>query len=349
MERKNRNHAFDLLCGVCIVRMLVLHIMTFCGHAQDAWWQQVMAWTYYFMCFFFFKSGYFNRSVGGPTGAYLKGKTLRLLVPYLTAGLIGDAVYFSLMPFLIQRYHHPVEPLSWSHIWEEGQFYGNGPVWFLCTFYFTYVGVHFIEKVRHLRYAFFLFPAVSWWLSTLGNPLWLGLDNLFMGFFCFYLGHFWHRLTVLLGRRRTFALSVLLLGCFCMVNAWSDTYYAMSSNTFRGQLPLLVSGMSCALCGLTGLLMALEVPRVPVIDFIGRHSMVYFISHYPILYIYKFVHLSFGRSIYGRYDDVILLIPIVFIICTWLVPYVERVPWLSGRWNNMSAPCQKTPLSTLPS
>ena len=61
------------------------------------------------------------------------------------------------------------------------------------------------------------------------------------------------------------------------------------------------------------------------------------------------MHLSFGRSIYGRYDDVILLIPIVFIICTWLVPYVERVPWLSGRWNNMSAPCQKTPLSTLPS
>ncbi|MGM9675938.1 MAG: acyltransferase family protein, partial [Bacteroidaceae bacterium] len=262
MERKNRNHAFDLLCGVCIVRMLVLHIMNFCGHAQDAWWQGVMAWTYYFMCFFFFKSGYFNRGVGGPTGPYLKAKTLRLFVPYLAAGLIGDAIYFSLVPFLIHRYHHPVEPLSWSHIWEEGQFYGNCPVWFLCTFYFTYVAVHFIEKVPRLRYAFFLFPALSWWFSSLGNPLWLGLDNLFMGIFCFYLGHFWHRLMMALDRRRTVLLSLLLVAVFCLLNACTDTCYTMSSNAFKGPLPWLVVSMACALCGLSGLLVALEVPRV---------------------------------------------------------------------------------------
>ena len=59
--------------------------------------------------------------------------------------------------------------------------------------------------------------------------------------------------------------------------------------------------------------------------------MVYFIAHYPILYFYKFTHLCFGRSIYGRYEEAIVLLPTLLIVCTWLVPYVERVPWLSGR------------------
>ena len=44
------------------------------------------------------------------------------------------------------------------------------------------------------------------------------------------------------------------------------------------------------------------------------------------------MHLCFGRSIYGRYDDVLILLPVIFLICAWLVPYIERVPWLSGRW-----------------
>ena len=60
--------------------------------------------------------------------------------------------------------------------------------------------------------------------------------------------------------------------------------------------------------------------------------MVFFISHYPMIYFYKFMHLSYGRSIYGKVDDVLILLPVIFCLCAWLVPYIERVPWLSGRW-----------------
>ena len=67
---KPRNHAFDFLCGICIIRMVSLHIMAFCGHADDDWWREVMQWTYYFMSFFFFKAGYFNKSVLGDSRKY---------------------------------------------------------------------------------------------------------------------------------------------------------------------------------------------------------------------------------------------------------------------------------------
>jgi hypothetical protein len=59
--------------------------------------------------------------------------------------------------------------------------------------------------------------------------------------------------------------------------------------------------------------------------------MVFFLLHYPMLYVYKFFHLSFGRSIYHHLDEVFILVPVIFGLCAWLVPYFEAVPWLSGR------------------
>ena len=121
---------------------------------------------------------------------------------------------------------------------------------------------------------------------------------------------------------------------FAIVNLCLPGQYAMSSNSFTGNPWGAVAGTTLALCGLSGVLMGTQVPRIPALSFIGEHSMVYFIAHYPILYFVKFTHLCFGRSIYGRYEEAIVLIPTLLIVCTWLVPYVERTPWLSGRWPN---------------
>ena len=93
---KNRNHAFDLLCGICIIRMITLHVTNACGFGTADWWTPVMQWTYFFMSFFFFKAGYFNKTVSGNTKAYLADKAKRLLIPYLTWGIIGNCIYFFL-------------------------------------------------------------------------------------------------------------------------------------------------------------------------------------------------------------------------------------------------------------
>lgn len=329
---RERNHAFDLLCGLCIIRMVCLHVMDRCGHGDDAWWQTVMDWTFFFMSFFFFKAGYFNKSLSGDSLAYCRDKARRLLVPYLCCGLIGDAVYLAFLPFLVARFHHPVEPLSWDMLWTRSSFVGNIPCWFLFSFFSAYVAAHFIEKARHLHWAVLAFPFVSYWLYTLGNPLWMSLDNVFAGLYFFFLGRAWHRLMDVMGRRLTIGVSVLLLVLFAAGNVCWHGEYTMSYNTFEGHpLPTMLN-ITAALCGLAGLLIAAGTPRVPVVNYIGQHSMVYFISHYPMIYFYKFTHLCFGRSIWGRYDDALILLPAVFCICSWLVPYVESVPWLSGRW-----------------
>ena len=345
---KKRNHAFDLLCGICIIRMISLHVMQFCGLSGEDWWKEVMQWSYFFMSFFFFKAGYFNKSVTNLSSReYVKDKAKRLLVPYIMAGVIGNAVFFFFYPILDRKYNGFPMQLEWSHVWKTSEFYGNVPAWFLFSFFCAYIAIHFLEKLRHSIFVkrfsprttywsslfYIAFPALSYWLYTLGNPLWMSLNNVAMGVFFFELGRVWRRLLGIWSKQTTMIISVVLVVWFILGNnIWHDASYSMSLNNFTGDfVPILVNTVA-VLCGLSGLLIAGNLPRVPWVNYIGEHSMIFFISHYPMLYFYKFVHLSFGRSIYGRYDDAIILLPAVFMICAWLVPYIESVPVLSGRW-----------------
>ena len=333
MAAKERNHAFDILCGICIIRMVTLHIMAFCGKENVDWWQEVMQWSYFFMSFFFFKAGYFNKGTGANDKEYFIDRCKRLLIPYLSAGCIGAAVYFAFYPTLSAKYQGWVEPLQADHIWTNSSFYGNGPVWFLFSFFCVYILVHYIEKVKHLHWITVTFPLLSYLLWTWGNPLWMSANNVFIATFFFYLGRFWHFLMERHTKKRMAALSVVFTLAFVCLNFTVPGKYVMSHNEFAGNPLMAVIDAVFALCGLSGLLLTARPFRIPGLCFIGQHSMVYFISHYPMLYFYKFMHLSYGRSIYNRWDDVWILIPSVFIIYSWFVPYIERIPWLSGRWD----------------
>ncbi|MBO5887726.1 MAG: acyltransferase [Bacteroidaceae bacterium] len=330
---KERNHAFDILCGICIIRMVSLHIMAFCGQEEQEWWGEVMRWSFFFMSFFFFKAGFFNKGTSSGTDMdYLKDRSKRLLVPYVTSGVIGLVVYFSFYFPLVDRYKKFVEPLEWSHIWMKSGFYGNSPIWFLFSFFVVYMMVRYIDKVKHLCWLTVFFPAISYWAYRTGNNVPMSLGNVFIACYFFYLGRLWQWAMCRFEIRRLMAASWLMVLLFVVLGFVAPGTYNMSQNIFTGNALMAVVRATLVLCGLSGVLLTARVPRIPWLCFIGEHSMVFFISHYPMLYFYKFTHLSFGRSIYGRVDDALILLPVVFCICSWLVPYVERVPWLSGRW-----------------
>lgn len=330
---RERNHAFDILCGICIIRMVSLHIMAFCGQEEQEWWGEVMRWSFFFMSFFFFKAGFFNKGTSSGTDMdYLKDRSKRLLVPYVTSGVIGLVVYFSFYFPLVDRYKKFVEPLEWSHIWMKSGFYGNSPIWFLFSFFVVYMMVRYIDKVKHLCWLTVFFPAISYWAYRTGNNVPMSLGNVFIACYFFYLGRLWQWAMCRFEVQRLMAASWLMVLLFVVLGFVAPGTYNMSQNIFTGNALMAVVRATLVLCGLSGVLLTARVPRIPWLCFIGEHSMVFFISHYPMLYFYKFTHLSFGRSIYGRVDDALILLPVVFCICSWLVPYVERVPWLSGRW-----------------
>ncbi len=330
---KTRNHAFDILCGICIIRMVTLHIMAFCGQDKQDWWLEIMRWSFFFMSFFFFKAGYFNKGTSAGTDLeYLRDRSKRLLVPYLSAGIIGAVVYFCFYFPLVDRYNKFVEPLEWNHIWMKSGFYGNSPIWFLFSFFTVYMMVRYIDKVKYLCWLTIAFPALSYWAYKTGNNVPMSLGNVFIACYFFYLGRLWRWVMQRFTNQQVMAASWVMVAAFVVLGIVTPGTYNMSQNLFTGNALMAVVNATLILCGLAGVLLTLQVPRIPLLCFIGEHSMVFFISHYPMLYFYKFTHLSFGRSIYGKVDDVLILVPVVFCICAWLVPYIERVPWLSGRW-----------------
>ena len=180
-----RNHTFDFLCGLCIVRMVMLHTFQYTGFTVQPWWKELMDWSFYLMCFFFFKAGYFNRTTSGPTLPYLWDRTKRLLVPYITCGLIGNVLFWLFMWLLEGEYSRNPIRFLWIHTYKVSDFYGNAAMWFLFSFYIMYVAVHFIGKVRWLKWLALAFPFVSYWLWSEGNPLWMNLNNVCMGIFFF--------------------------------------------------------------------------------------------------------------------------------------------------------------------
>lgn len=338
---KERNHAFDFLCGICIIRMVSLHTIQVCGHRFDTWFDTLMCWSFYFMCFFFFKAGYFNKTVSGDTRAYILDKSKRLLIPYACWGLISFIHYAAFIPFEIDRYKHPIDPMEWNHLWDTSAVWGNIPLWFLFSFWASYVMVHLIKKIHIIKpisvfqtLIILLCPLISYLMYRLDNPLPMSLNNVFMGIFFFNLGRTWHWVIDHLSRKQSLILSCSLIILFCVSNVFWHGEYQMLHNEFTGNPLGAFFNTTFILLGLSGLLLKYPLRRVPVINFIGQHSMVYFVTHYIILQFYRLIHIVNGRGIYGRYDDFVILILVTFCICSWLVPYVEAVPWLSGRWKN---------------
>ena len=341
---KQRNHAFDFLCGICIVRMMMLHVMSFCQMQQQDWWMEVMHWTYFFMSFFFFKAGYFNKTVGGDTRAFLVKKTKQLIVPYTVWGVLGAVVYLGFAWLVLPSNNTMVKNVTWEHLWQTSSFFGNGPVWFLMSFFMAYVAMHLIGKAdlwleartRWLRLSWIvlLFPLISYKLCEAGNPLWFNLNNVFWGIFLFLLGRLWRECLEQYSKPQMMTLSVVMVMVFIALNIADGGEYTMSANLWTGYYPATLLKTLCALCGFSGVFLLLDVPRIPLLGYIGEHSMVFFVAHYPLLTFYQMLRSSFVRSLRGHWDDMIILTLLSFVFCFWIVPFVERVPWLSGRFKS---------------
>ena len=330
-ELKKRSNAFDLLCGLCILRMVTLHAICQTQLRQTPWWRETMAWTFFFMSFFFFKAGYFNKGITGKTIPYLKDRIRRLFVPYISWGIIGGAIAFfwlCLFPEGIDKGITALAKFRW-HV--GGLTFGNSPLWFLLSFFTTYILMHFIERVRYLHWVVLLFPLVGYWLFLQGNPLWFYLSNVFCGTFFFYLGKVWHHTLDRLSRYQALFFSILLCVGFVFANIYLHGEYEMKMNLWIGPFWQVLLIMPLSLLGISGVLLSVPTPRVPVFNYVGEHSMVYFVMHYPIILSYAYASILLGHNIHKSIPDLIIILILALTLCTLAVPFVESVPWLSGR------------------
>ncbi len=326
-----RSHAFDLLCGLCILRMVMLHVVCQTALRQTDWWKAIMEWSFFLMSFFFFKAGYFNKGVQGDSKAYCWDKFRRLMIPYFSWAAISACVCLSFMLAFPGKFPGTEQSFHNFSLLVGGFTWGNSPLWFLPCFFASYIIVHFIEKVKHLHLIILFFPLLSYWLFKQGNPLYFMMDNVFCGAFFFYLGKVWHITLDKIGDKKGLIASIILVVAFVCVNIYLHGEYEMKTNTFIGPFWRVMLNTMLALTGLSGILLTTHIRRIPGICYIGEHSMVYYIGHYPLIMCYVYITMLMEHNIKKSVPDMIIMTILVFIICTLLVPFIERVFWLSGK------------------
>ncbi len=326
-----RNHAFDILCGLCILRMVTLHVVCQTALRQTDWWKAIMEWSFYLMSFFFFKAGYFNKGVQGDSKTYCWDKFRRLMIPYFSWAAISACVCLFFMLLFPGRFPGTERSFQNYNIWAGGFTWGNSPLWFLPCFFTSYIIVHFIEKVRHLHLIILVFPLLSYWLFKQGNPLYFMMDNVFCGAFFFYLGKVWHITLDKIKDKKGLIASIILVVAFVCVNIYLHGEYEMKTNTFIGPFWRVMLNTMLALTGLSGILLTTHVRRIPGICYIGEHSMVYYIGHYPLVMCYVYISMLMEHNIKRSIPDMLVMTILVLVVCTLLVPYIERVFWLSGK------------------
>ena len=320
---KTRNHTFDLMCGLCMLGFIVAIVTDKCKMHDAAWAVEIRRWTYLAVGLFFFKSGYFSPSADEPLMPLLRRKARRLLVPYVVWAVAGMVLYFGFLHFFPKPLHAYREAVHWMHAWETGQWYGNEVLWVLPSLYVTCVMGTLLQRLRWVGYVAILLPLVGWWLSCVGNPLPLGLGNVFVGTYLYMLGHWW----ALVERRLTPTWGILLSTALAVAALTSNFFwhgeYTMSDNIWTGSATAAIVNASLALCGLTGVLEALITRRVPLLGFVGRHSLTFLVLPNLMIMYYNFVHIIGKRTMAGHWSDFIAATVICACLCAWLANYLE--------------------------
>lgn len=281
INKANRETFLDSVCAIMIIYMIYGHICLWCGIKQFEIFQRIL---FFFMPWFFFKSGMFFRKESLKKNI-LKGFN-RLVVPYMLFSIIGQIVFWIM--WLIDGtnlgYNYIMSPLR--TLFHEGAVVGNSPLWFLLTLFFVRIifSVIFNQKIN-------IYLCIL--LSIIGSFIFCYIDfhnimyipNTFCGLFFYMVGY--------LMRDKQYNKIVLILGfLFYIVYVFIyPSYFDFRSNSVAPSYYIL-----CILSCLGGIIVFNNIfkklPECKFLSYIGKNSMSYYVLHWIVLGIASIIFKS---------------------------------------------------------
>jgi fucose 4-O-acetylase-like acetyltransferase len=286
MERERLKY-FDLVSGLFMIQIIIMHILQFSENFADSIiFSSLMHVSFFFMPWFYFKSGYLYTTPKISSKLYLKSKAKSLLLPFVLFTLIGFVLYF---PFELMESKRSVARMLMSPgfamiRWGNGGV-GNEPIWFLLSLFFSLTGFFFLDKFK-LKQLIVLFPFAGFGLYYFGLniSLPLGLSNVMLGIFFLYAGYVFRNKV----EKSKSVIPVLWLS---LIVYSAIQFFWFSSLDMR--INTVTSGnyfvyLLSALCGLVLIyFFGKRIDYIKPINYIGENSMVYFVAHWPILFLIK--------------------------------------------------------------
>lgn len=175
---KKRVEWIDFLSGIMIIWMIIYHIFIFTGNKQSLACEELYKVFYFFMPWFFFKSGMLAKDA--PLKQVVVSSTKKLLVPYVAFSFLGYLACF-LQQLLLKDLSFDkmvVEPAA--VLLYTGSVLGNLPLWFLLGLFFDKVLWQVLIKKNITNY----YIAVISLIICFGGHI-LGIKHFFYIWFTF--------------------------------------------------------------------------------------------------------------------------------------------------------------------
>lgn len=316
IEQKKRYDNIDFMKGVCILLVVATHLdLPVLSHE---------AFSLFRMPLYYFLSGiFFSRYVDFKT--FLIKKTNNLLIPYF---------FFSLFSCLAIAVFYFGKDLALQEAYEQSGPLHNGPIWFLISLYEVGILMYFISAIKSniiqlLVVVIFSYLGYYMCHHQIILPFYLNTALLNLAFY--YSGILLRRSKILDDGSYLLMKFVLFLIIFLFIAFVIIPNRSLALISYEIPFPYYWF-VAAGLCGTLSLFyLSKIVDKLPLINYLGRYSIIILGVHWYYVKLWKYVILP---PIDEMYKGLFLYLIYVIAILASLVSIVlmkKYLPWFTAQ------------------
>lgn len=324
-KMKVRDSSLDFVCGILIIYMILYHAYLWFPTTRDGFSETLDKLFFFFMPWFYFKSGMFHVKKGTIETALLNVK--KLLYPFLIYTFIGEIFYWMTIIIRVNSNFNLIEQLiaTIKCLIVQGSTIGNQPLWFLLSLYLTKVTVTYFENHRTPMVTIIIISLFLAWISSNVGAYINGhffIPYLIMSTsigICFY--GFGKLMRTIQYQKKLFIFSIII--------------YFYGIIFFPSQLDvrlgMLIHGnwFIFMISSLAGIIVINNVAKHKIIQFlpiiaIGKNSLSYYCLHWPLFTIITTIISFFVTDKYNLFVILCVLSGLLLPICTYWINIIKK-------------------------
>ncbi len=297
-QTKQRLPYIDIMKGVCIILIVGIHISFGIFPGQfNAMLQAFRVPLYYFL------SGLFFKDYGG-FGEFTRKKTNNILVPFLFFYLIACGLSIVCCELLhLDDKGMLSESWQWSYLLDPltiREYHYGAVLWFLPSLFEVNIIYYLMQRYLSQKAIYIVAGGLSffgWYCPHLGIYLPLMLDTAFVALPFFILGCKFRQIDALKKTKYDRLGLVLILPVMVILY-----FFAVNMSILHQRYPgyfnlYLLSSVAM----ITLFLFAKNLPKIPVISYIGRYSIIVLGTHTLILVPIRMLYFKYLGEHYWVY------------------------------------------------
>jgi fucose 4-O-acetylase-like acetyltransferase len=302
-----RSNSIDIISGVMIVWMVVYHIFMWAGLTEFKIYQLPLQWLFFFMPWFYFKSGMFQKNDKEITlKNYVNVNFNKLILPLVVWSVIGLLVSMPEMILFDNKPWWKIVIVPFFNIIRTGDTFGNPPLWFLLSLFLVKICGYFLINLNQKIQAIVLLIAliIGVILSEFSILLPFGMHNVILGLIFYFAGFYYKKNAT---KKINLLMFCFVLLFFVTLNSFYYSYIDVHLNELK-----YGSYIGYIFLSILAIILSIKLLEninidIKALDWVGKKSMYVLVLHWPILTIIRTICRTFNYSTEGYKFAYVLL------------------------------------------